>query len=66
MLTADMRMFLAIGFCGGFTTFSTFASDNFLMLKDNSIGLMLLNVTGSVVLGILAVYLGVVLVKALL
>jgi CrcB protein len=66
LITAEMRMFLAVGFCGGFTTFSTFANDNLMLLKDNSIGLLLVNVVGSVVLGILAVYLGIVLIRSLL
>lgn len=66
MLTAEMRLFLTVGFCGGFTTFSTFSNDNLLLLKDSSIGLLLLNVLGSVVLGVLAVYLGVVLIRALI
>jgi fluoride exporter len=65
LLTAEMRLFLAVGFCGGFTTFSTFASDNLMLLKDNSIGLLLLNVLGSVVLGILAVYLGIVFIRSI-
>ncbi len=65
LLTADMRLFLAVGFCGGFTTFSTFANDNLTMLRDGSIGLLLMNVIGSVILGILAVYLGIVLVRAI-
>jgi fluoride exporter len=66
LLTAEMRLFLAVGFCGGFTTFSTFASDNLMLLKDNSIGLLMLNVTGSVVLGILAVYLGIVFIRSII
>jgi CrcB protein len=65
LLTAEMRLFLAVGFCGGFTTFSTFAADNLMLMKDNSIGLMLLNIAGSVVLGIFAVYLGIVLIRAI-
>ena len=65
LLTAEMRLFLAVGFCGGFTTFSTFASDNLMLLKDNSIGLLLINVLGSVVLGILAVYLGIVFIRSI-
>jgi CrcB protein len=65
LITADMRLFLTVGFCGGFTTFSTFSSDNLMLLKDGSIGLMLLNSVGSVFLGLLAVYLGIVLVRAL-
>lgn len=65
LLTAELRLFLAVGFCGGFTTFSTFSNDNLMLLKESSIGLLLLNVIGSVVLGILAVYLGIVLIRAL-
>jgi len=66
LLSAELRLFLAVGFCGGFTTFSTFASDNLMLLKDHSIGLLLANVAGSVMLGILAVYLGIVLIRAVI
>ena len=65
LLTAEMRLFLAVGFCGGFTTFSTFSNDNLMLLKDGSIGFLLFNIVGSVLLGILAVYLGIVLIRAL-
>jgi fluoride exporter len=65
LLTADMRIFLAVGFCGGFTTFSTFSNDNLMLLKESSIGLLLFNVIGSVALGILAVYLGIIIIRAL-
>jgi CrcB protein len=63
ILTAEMRLFLAVGFCGGFTTFSTFSYDNLMLLKDNSIGLLLLNTFGSVAIGLLAVYAGIVLIR---
>jgi fluoride exporter len=66
LLTAEMRLFLAVGFCGGFTTFSTFSNDNLMLLKESSIGLLLFNVLGSVILGILAVYLGIVAIRSLL
>jgi fluoride exporter len=66
LLTAEMRLFLAVGFCGGFTTFSTFSNDNLMLLKDGSILLLLANIVGSVLLGIVAVYLGIVLIRSLL
>ncbi|WP_246222775.1 fluoride efflux transporter CrcB [Maribellus comscasis] len=64
LMNAEWRMFLAVGFCGGFTTFSSFAYNNFTMLKTGTFGQFFWNVGGSLFLGILAVYLGVILVRA--
>ncbi len=64
-MSAEWRLFLAVGICGGFTTFSSFAYNNFSMLKEGTFGQFFWNVGGSLFLGILAVYLGVVLVRAI-
>ncbi len=65
VLSAEWRMFLAVGICGGFTTFSSFAYNNLNMIKEHSFLQLLWNVGGSLFFGILAVYLGIILVKAL-
>jgi fluoride exporter len=66
LMNPEWRIFLAVGICGGFTTFSTFTMDNLNLLKDNSLIQLLLYTGGSLFLGVLAVYLGIILTRAIL
>ena len=58
LISPEMRMFLAVGFCGGFTTFSSFAYDNLTLLKESGFFNFSVYMGGSVFLGLLAVYFG--------
>ncbi len=53
-----LRLFLMVGLLGAFTTFSTFGHETLDLLRDGAWALALLNVVGSVVLGLLAVIAG--------
>ncbi len=64
IMSPEWRIFLTVGFCGGFTTFSSFAYNNFSFLKDHALWPFFLNIGLSVFLGIMAVYLGVLLVRS--
>ncbi|MCI1778973.1 MAG: fluoride efflux transporter CrcB [Bacteroidales bacterium] len=65
LMSNGMRLFLTVGFCGGFTSFSTFISDNFVMLKDQNIFYLALYASLSLFVGLLMLYLGNMLAKAL-
>lgn len=52
------RFFLATGFCGGFTTFSTFSMENITLLKQGEIMQFFIYTSLSLVLGLLAVLAG--------
>ena len=61
VLSPEMKLLLVTGFCGGFTTFSTFANESFGMMKAGDVLLTALYVGASVVIGIIAVWGGMML-----
>jgi fluoride exporter len=58
ILTAEWRLFLMVGLCGGFTTFSSFANENLVLLHNGEIFSLFLYTGLSIFIGFLAVWLG--------
>ncbi len=59
----NWRLFLVVGVLGGYTTFSSFEYETYQAVRDGARAMGLLYLTGSVLAGYLAVWLGAVLVS---
>lgn len=57
-MSPDLRLFLTVGICGGFTTFSTFSNESLTLLQNKDFLNLSLYVGLSFFLGIAAVYAG--------
>ena len=65
LIPPTLRTIILIGLLGGFTTFSSYGLQTFTLLRDGEIGWAAINIAASNVFGLLMVWTGYVLSKAL-
>jgi CrcB protein len=62
--SAAVRSSITIGFIGAYTTFSTFSLETFRLIEDGAVGIAAANMAFSLALGLVAVWLGVTVGRA--
>lgn len=59
VVSPQMKLLLVTGFCGGFTTFSSFANESLSLMSGGEIALAILYITLSVAIGLFATFVGI-------
>lgn len=63
LMNPDVRLFLTVGLCGGFTTFSTFINESYQLIKEDNFLYLFAYTSFSLLGGLLVLYLGYTIIK---
>ena len=58
LMNTDVRLFLTVGLCGGFTTFSTFINESYKLLKEDNFLYLFAYTSVSLLGGLFVLYIG--------
>jgi CrcB protein len=62
-ILSEWKLFLVTGICGGYTTFSAFSYESITLLRNGEISHFCLYIAGSVILGLIATLIPVVVMQ---
>lgn len=62
-LSENLKLFLTAGILGSYTTFSTFSLEAYQLMIDNKITEAIIYITASVLISLIALYLGIIFIK---